>query len=103
MKGEERRHKQRRDRKEGEREKASPLLVVSVVRGKTSQSFNKASGRGPRGRMLEPLEGRSTNPDGGIKHKGLEELEAKVHGVASWMNAGRTLSGRTEQQAEGKS
>lgn len=33
---------------------------------------------------------------------GLEELEAKVRGVASWMNAGRTLSGRTEQQAEGK-
>lgn len=91
----------RGETEEGEREKASPLLVVSVIRGKTSQSFNKGSLRGLRGRMLEPSEGRSTEPDGGIKQKGLE-LEAKVHGVASWMNAGRILFGRTEQQAEGK-
>lgn len=51
---------------------------------------------------MEPAEGKFTDPVGGTKQKGLVELKAKVHGLATWMNAGRRLLGRTEQPAGGK-
>lgn len=55
---------------------------------------------GPRGRMLEPAEGKSPDAGGGIEQKELVELDAKVQ---AWP-PGRMLAafGRTGQRAQGK-
>lgn len=67
-----------------------------MVRGKISKGLDKVVDVDPRGRVLEPAEGKSTDPAGGIKQKELVELDAKVcafgpHLGPCWVNAGCRL------------